>query len=186
MNNKIATLITELIKLMGDDIKRSALLMTPVRVTKVVTDVFRGYDELKTLSIANFEIADAEVDYVYIKDVFICSFCEHHMMPFFGKADLVYMPSTKLIGLSKALSILNVFSARLQSQERLTRQVLSFINQILRPKAILLRLTCKHMCMTVRGVKSVCSSVVTETCEGLFNILPHSRAYAQQLISTDV
>ncbi|XXM90075.1 GTP cyclohydrolase I FolE [Candidatus Hodgkinia cicadicola] len=166
----MSALIRNLIAGIGDDPTRHGLELTPERVVNVNKEVYYGYVSLLSKKAKSFSTSSFDINLVYIKDAFFSSNCEHHMMPFFGVASLVYVPAGSVIGLSKLVSVLNYYSARLQSQERLTFQVLNYIKRSLRPKAVFLKLECKHMCMMVRGVKSVCANTGTVVCAGMFNL----------------
>ncbi|XXM93252.1 MAG: GTP cyclohydrolase I [Candidatus Hodgkinia cicadicola] len=163
-------LVRDLIASIGEDSFRHGLELTPQRVSKLSREIYYGYAAPLSKIAKSFKAPKFGIDLVYVKNVFFCSSCEHHMMPFFGVASLVYAPSELVIGLSKIVSVLNCYSARLQSQERLTCQVLSCIKQFLRPKAIALKLECKHMCMIMRGVKSVCATAGSVACAGAFSL----------------
>ncbi|XXN19687.1 MAG: GTP cyclohydrolase I [Candidatus Hodgkinia cicadicola] len=163
-------LIKSLIRGVGEDVSRQDLKLTPRRVIETYKEVYYGYNRPILRTAKSFNISSFGVNLVYVKNVFFCSNCEHHMMPFFGVASLAYMPADLVVGLSKVVDVLNWYSARLQSQERLTYQVLDYIKRSLRPKAIVLKLECKHMCMIARGVKSTCAGANSVTYTGLFNV----------------
>ncbi len=160
----------DLIDGIGENSSRRGLESTPQRVIGINEELHCGYAMPLPKTAKSFSAFRFGVDVVYIKNVFFCSSCEHHMMPFFGVASLAYMPSELIIGLSKVIDVLNCFSARLQSQERLAYQVFSCIKHSLRAKAIVLRLECKHLCMIARGVKSACASVSSVISAGEFNV----------------
>ncbi|XNX62317.1 MAG: GTP cyclohydrolase I [Candidatus Hodgkinia cicadicola] len=166
--NRLA--IAALIAAVGDDPLRPELLQTPSRIERTLKDVFYGYAPLKPDFAKSFDVSDIKVNFVCIRNVFFSSNCEHHMLPFFGKADFVYSPSDSIIGLSKVVNILNYFSARLQTQERLGYQVFDCLKRLLRPRSLVVKLTCKHVCMMARGVKSVCSTASTVVSCGEYNI----------------
>ncbi|XXN13724.1 MAG: GTP cyclohydrolase I [Candidatus Hodgkinia cicadicola] len=163
-------LVRGLINSIGENSSRRGLELTPQRVAKVSREIYYGYLTELPKAAKNFDASKYGVNLVYIKNVFFCSSCEHHMMPFFGVASLAYVPADSVIGLSKVVSILNCFGARLQTQERLTYQVFNYIKSSLRPKAIMLKLECKHMCMIARGIRSVCASAGSVISSGEFNI----------------
>ncbi|PIM96581.1 GTP cyclohydrolase 1 [Candidatus Hodgkinia cicadicola] len=169
LNNII---IIKIIEYIGDNPKRNELHLTPIRVVKSMKEIYCGYKLNLTDMEKSFDYNNSNTDLIYIKNVFFGSNCEHHMLPFFGQANFVYCPSKKIIGLSKFINILNFYSARLQTQERLARQVVNYIKNILRPRAIILKLSCKHICMLMRNVKSICSTSGTVINEGLSTISP--------------
>ncbi len=163
-------LIKNLINFIGDRSSRQELIHTPSRVNKTLKNIYYGYIPFSPEMNKSFEVSNLNLELIYIKDVFFGSNCEHHMLPFFGKADFIYYPSTKIIGLSKIISILNYYSARLQTQERLAQQVAYCIKRLIRPRALIIRLTCKHTCMMIRNVKSICSSTSVTINDGISNI----------------
>ncbi|AUG33844.1 GTP cyclohydrolase 1 [Candidatus Hodgkinia cicadicola] len=166
----MSSLIRDLIDGIGEDSFRRDLALTPQRVININREIYYGYNTLLPKVAKSFKASEFGVDIVYVKNVFFCSSCEHHMMPFFGVASLAYIPAELVVGLSKVVSVLNCYSARLQSQERLTYQVFNYIKHSLRPKAIVLRLECKHMCMITRGVKSACAASGSAISAGVFNV----------------
>ncbi|ATW06126.1 GTP cyclohydrolase 1 [Candidatus Hodgkinia cicadicola] len=166
----MGSLIRDLIDGIGEDSSRLGLALTPQRVISISKEIYCGYNTLLPKVAKSFDASEFGVDIVYVKNVFFCSSCEHHMMPFFGIASLAYIPAELVVGLSKVVNVLNCYSARLQSQERLTYQVFNYIKHSLRPKAIVLKLECKHMCMVARGVKSVCAATGSMISAGAFNV----------------
>ncbi|AUG91604.1 GTP cyclohydrolase 1 [Candidatus Hodgkinia cicadicola] len=166
----MSLLMRNLIDGIGEDSCRRGLALTPRRVFNVNKEIYCGYNTLPPKVAKSFSAAEFGVDMVYVKNVCFCSSCERHMMPFFGVASLAYMPAELVVGLSKVVSVLNFYSARLQSQARLTYQVFNYIKNALRPKAIVLRLECKHTCITTRGVKSVCAATGSVVSAGVFNV----------------
>ncbi|WGS83388.1 MAG: GTP cyclohydrolase I [Candidatus Hodgkinia cicadicola] len=171
-------LVRKLIENIGDKPTRPSLELTPHRVSKLTREIYYGYEPPVANITRSFDASRFGVDLVYVKNVFLCSTCEHHMMPFFGKASLAYAPAVAVVGLSKIVSALNYYSARLQSQERLAYQVFCCIKRELRPKALLLKMECKHLCMMVRGVKSVCGTAGSVVSCGLFNLCLSLKAMA--------
>lgn len=169
LNNVI---IIKIIEYIGDNSNRRELKSTPIRVIKSLKEMYYGYKIQPLHFNKSFEYNNPNIDLIYIKNVFISSNCEHHMLPFFGQASLVYCPSTKVLGLSKFINILNFYSTRLQTQERLSQQVVVYIKDIIRPKAIMFKLSCKHVCMLARNVKSICSINGIIINEGMSVISP--------------
>ncbi|PIM95710.1 GTP cyclohydrolase 1 [Candidatus Hodgkinia cicadicola] len=170
MTNKV--IIKKIIEYVGDDSNRNGLRSTPIRVIRSLREMYCGYKTQLPKVNKSFSYINSNIDLVYIKNVFISSNCEHHMLPFFGQVNIVYCPSTMVLGLSKFINILNFYSTRLQTQERLAQQVVTYIKNIIRPKAIMLKLSCKHVCMLARGVKSICSTSGIIINEGLSVISP--------------
>ncbi|AIC63797.1 GTP cyclohydrolase 1 [Candidatus Hodgkinia cicadicola] len=177
----MSLLIRDLIDGIGEDSSRRGLALTPQRVFDINKEIYCGYNTALPRVAKSFNASEFGVDVVYVKNMFFCSSCEHHMMPFFGVASLAYIPAGLVVGLSKVVSVLNFYSARLQSQERLTYQVFDYVKNSLRPKAIVLKLECKHMCMITRGVKSVCAATGSVISAGLFNV---SRTLFANVINT--
>ncbi len=163
----VAKIIIKIIEYIGDNPKRLDLNYTPVRVAKSLRNIYYGYNTCLESISKSFDSSEFKLDLIYMRNIFFSSNCEHHMLPFFGHADLVYCPSTKILGFSKFIEILNFYSARLQTQERLAHQVADYIKHLLRPKAIMLKFTCKHTCMFMRNTKPVCVSSVVLVNEGM-------------------
>ncbi|XXN13568.1 MAG: GTP cyclohydrolase I [Candidatus Hodgkinia cicadicola] len=166
----MSLLIRDLIDGIGEDSSRRGLALTPQRVFNINREIYCGYSAAFPKVAKSFDASEFGLNMVYVKNMFFCSSCEHHMMPFFGVASLAYIPAELVVGLSKVVNVLNFYSARLQSQERLTYQVFDYIKNSLRPKAIVLKLECKHMCMITRGVKSVCAAAGSVISAGAFNV----------------
>lgn len=163
---KVEKLIEQLLKEIGEDPKREGLLKTPHRVAKAYEFLTQGYhkDIHKVLNGAIFEEDFNEV--VLVKDIDFYSMCEHHMLPFFGKAHVAYIPNGKVVGLSKLPRIVDVYARRLQVQERMTRQIAETINEFLQPKGVAVVLEAHHMCMMMRGVEKQNSHTITSCMLG--------------------
>ncbi len=163
---KIESLIENLLIEIGEDPKRDGLLKTPHRVAKAYEYLTQGYskDIQKVLNGAIFEENFNEV--VLVKDIDFYSLCEHHMLPFFGKAHVAYIPNGKVVGLSKLPRIVDVFARRLQVQERMTRQIAETINEYLNPKGVAVVLEAHHMCMMMRGVEKQNSHTISSCMLG--------------------
>jgi GTP cyclohydrolase I len=161
-------LYRELLIRVGEDPTRDGLLRTPERVEKSMTFLTRGYamDVTEVLHDALFDVDYDEM--VIVKDIEFFSLCEHHMLPFFGKAHIAYVPNGKVIGLSKIPRLVDVFSRRLQVQERLTRQVGDAITEAIHPQGVAVILEAQHLCMMMRGVEKQHSSTVTSAMLGVF------------------
>ncbi|HOJ37494.1 MAG TPA: GTP cyclohydrolase I FolE [Ignavibacteriales bacterium] len=163
---KIESLIENLLIEIGEDPKRDGLLKTPHRVAKAYEFLIQGYskDITTVLNGAIFEENFNEV--VLVKDIDFYSLCEHHMLPFFGKAHVAYIPNGKVVGLSKLPRIVDVFARRLQVQERMTRQIAETINEYLNPKGVAVVLEAHHMCMMMRGVEKQNSHTISSCMLG--------------------
>ncbi len=149
----IADRIYDLLKLLGESPEREGLLRTPHRVSKSLKELTKGYqmDPYKEIGHGIFQ---SESDgQVMVKDINLFSTCEHHLLPFFGKVHVAYMPNGKIIGLSKIPRIVEVFSKRLQIQERLTREIADLLDDVLKPKGIAVFTQAQHLCMSMRGVE---------------------------------
>ena len=175
-NKKIADLTKLLLKEIGEDPNREGLIKTPSRVSKAWSFFSRGYnqdvDEIINDAIFN---EDAK-DMVVVRDVEFFSLCEHHLIPFFGKAHVAYIPNGKVVGLSKIPRIIDMFSRRLQVQERLTRQIAETIQDVLEPIGVAVIMEGQHMCMQMRGVEKQNSLTTTSSMLGKFRQSDRTRA----------
>ena len=159
---------SEVINLLGEDTTREGLIKTPERASKAMKFLTEGYemDPKQILQSAMFKEDYNEM--VIVKDIELYSLCEHHMLPFFGKAHIAYIPSGHIVGLSKIPRVVDVFSRRLQVQERLTEQILDCINDTLRPEGVAVVIEASHMCMMMRGVQKQNSTTTTSGFRGSF------------------
>jgi len=158
----------ELLRRMGEDPNRDGLLRTPERVEKSMAYLTKGYQEdpLELLRGALFDVDYDEM--VIVKDVEMFSLCEHHMLPFFGKVHVAYIPKGKVVGLSKIARLVEVFSRRLQVQERMTRQIADAIQDAIAPQGVGVVIEARHLCMMMRGIEKQNSSTVTSAMVGCF------------------
>ncbi len=177
---KIAGLVKDILLAIGENPEREGLLRTPQRVEKAYEFLTRGYhqDVEKILNNAVFEQECNEM--VVVRDIEFYSMCEHHMLPFFGKAHVAYLPKDKIVGLSKIPRIVDIYAKRLQVQERLTRQVADTLEEVLDPYGVAVIMEAKHMCMLMRGVEKQNSFVTTSTLLGQFK---KERATRMELLS---
>lgn len=159
---------TNVINLLGEDIDREGLVKTPERAAKAMKFLTSGYsmDPKEILEGAMFKEDYKEM--VIIKDIELYSLCEHHMLPFFGKAHIAYIPNGHIVGLSKIPRVVDVFARRLQVQERLTEQILECINDTLKPQGVAVVIEASHMCMMMRGVQKQNSTTTTSGFRGAF------------------
>jgi GTP cyclohydrolase I len=158
----------EILGRLGEDPSRDGLLATPDRVTKSMAFLTKGYDEDPTRILRG---ALFDVDYdemVMVKDIEMFSLCEHHMLPFFGRVHVAYIPKGKVIGLSKIPRLVEVFARRLQVQERLTRQIADAIQHAIEPQGVGVVIEARHLCMMMRGIEKQHSSTVTSAMVGCF------------------
>lgn len=160
---------TEIIKLLGEDPTREGLEKTPYRVAKAMQTLLRGYDmdPVGTLRSARFEENCQRM--VLVRDIKFYSLCEHHMLPFYGKAHVAYIPNGYITGLSKIARVVDIYSHRLQVQERLTQQIKDCIENTLHPLGVMVVIEAKHMCMQMRGVEKQNSITTTSDFSGAFN-----------------
>jgi GTP cyclohydrolase I len=161
-------LYRELLARIGEDPTRDGLLRTPERMEKSMQFLTRGYsmNPTEVLQKALFDVDYDEM--VIVKDIEFFSMCEHHLLPFFGKAHIAYVPNGKVIGLSKIPRLVDVFSRRLQVQERLTREIADAIESAIQPQGVAIILEAQHLCMMMRGVEKQHSSTVTSAMLGVF------------------
>jgi GTP cyclohydrolase I len=151
----------EILSRLGEDTNRDGLLNTPARVEKSMTFLTKGYDE-DPRAILRGAMFDVDYDeMVIVKDIEMFSLCEHHMLPFFGKVHVAYIPKGKVIGLSKIPRLVEVFARRLQVQERLTRQIADAIQEAIAPQGVGVVIEARHLCMMMRGIEKQHSSTVT-------------------------
>jgi GTP cyclohydrolase I len=160
----------------GEDPERQGLKRTPERVARMYDELTEGYhiDPIKLINDALFDVDYSEM--VIVKDIDFYSLCEHHMLPFYGRAHVAYIPDGKVIGLSKLPRIVEMFARRLQVQERMNEQIADFINEVLHPHGVAVVVEGVHMCSMMRGVKKANASMVTSSIRGIFKTDPKTRA----------
>jgi len=173
------------IELLGENPQREGLLKTPERIAKAMLFNTQGYgqDAVAILNSAKFREDISEM--IVVKDIELYSMCEHHMLPFFGKAHIAYIPSCWITGLSKLARVVDVFSRRLQVQERLTTEILGAIKEALDPIGVAVVIEAKHLCMMMRGVQKQNSVTTTSAFSGEFEKVP-TRSEFLKLISADL
>lgn len=165
---EIASLVRRLLVQLGEDPSRDGLCRTPERAASALTQLTSGY-AMKAEEILNGALFDVSYDeMVIVKDIEMFSLCEHHMLPFFGKVHVAYIPKKKVIGLSKIARVVNMFSLRLQIQERLTQQIAETIQEAIDPAGVGVVVEARHLCMMMRGVEKQHSSAVTSAMLGAF------------------
>lgn len=173
---RIAAATREILEAVGENPEREGLLRTPERVARAYEELLSGYriDPVKLINDAVFTVEYN--DMVIVRDIEFHSLCEHHMLPFIGRAHVAYISNGKVIGLSKIPRIVDMFARRLQVQERMTHQIADFINEVLEPKGVAVVLEGVHMCSMMRGVKKHESSMTTSAMLGNFRDDPKTRS----------
>ena len=161
-------IIHELLGRLGEDASRQGLLATPSRVAKSLAHLTKGYNEDPTMILRGALFDEDYDEMVIVKDIEMFSLFEHHMLPFFGKVHVAYIPKGKVIGLSKIPRLVEVFARRLQVQERLTRQIADAIQHAIQPQGVGVVIEARHLCMMMRGIEKQHSSTVTSAMVGCF------------------
>ena len=171
-------IIKRQIEIIGDDRDREGLKDTPSRVLKMWEELFRGYDESQKPKITTFENNGDGMAYdqIIIDTGYFYSQCEHHMIPFFGTYHFGYIPDKTILGLSKVARVVDFHSARLQIQERLVKEIVDQIEEAVKPRAIGLIMTGRHLCKEMRGVKKINGNMITSDLRGLFREEPETRS----------
>jgi len=166
--NYIEGAVSGILKAIGEDPEREGLLKTPERVAKAYDELLSGYrtDPIDLLNEAIFEVSYDEM--VIVRDIEFYSLCEHHMLPFLGRAHVAYLPKGKVIGLSKIPRIVDMFAKRLQVQERMTRQIADLVDELLHPKGVAVVVEGLHLCSVMRGVKKHDARMTTSSMSGAF------------------
>jgi GTP cyclohydrolase I len=177
-------LVRDLLKEIGEDPTREGLEKTPARVAKAWEYLTSGYGQ-DARDVLNEALFTEEYDeMVVVKDIDIFSVCEHHLLPFVGKCHIAYMPSKKIVGLSKLPRLVEMFARRLQVQERLTTQIAQTLNDVLQPRGVAVVIEAVHLCMLMRGVEKQNSKAVTSAMLGSFRDRPETRAEFLELIKS--
>lgn len=170
---------------LGEDITREGIVKTPERASKAMQFLTQGYDQDPAEILKGAMFAESYNDMVIIKDIELYSLCEHHILPFFGKAHVAYIPNGHIVGLSKIPRVVDVFARRLQVQERLTHDILECINDTLKPKGVAVVIEASHMCMMMRGVQKQNSVTTTSGFRGQFEKI-ETRNEFLKLISSNL
>ena len=168
ITDEIKINFSKIIDLLGEDTDREGLEKTPLRAAKAMKFLTEGYEKDPKQILQSAMFSEDYNEMVIVKDIELYSLCEHHMLPFFGKAHIAYIPNGKIVGLSKIPRVVDVFSRRLQVQERLTEQILDCINETLEPIGVGVVIEASHMCMMMRGVQKQNSTTTTSGFRGAF------------------
>ena len=172
---EMAGLVYRQLELLGEDPERDGLLKTPSRVAKSLSWLTRGYalDARTVIGDALFE--ESHENMVMVRDIEVYSLCEHHLLPFYGRAHVAYIPNGRIVGLSKLPRVVDVFARRLQVQERLTEQIADALEEVLAPKGVGVVIEAAHLCMMMRGVEKQNSRTITSAVRGSFRADPATR-----------
>jgi GTP cyclohydrolase IA len=170
--------VRTLLRWAGDNPTREGLLDTPKRVVKSYEEFFSGYDDNpREVLLRTFEEVEGYDDIVMLRDISLESHCEHHMVPIIGKAHIAYLPSKRVVGISKLARVLEIYAKRLQTQETMTAQVARTIEEVLQPRGVAILVDAKHFCMTTRGVHKPDVSTITTTFTGMFKEERYERRF---------
>ena len=180
----IEKLIEQLLKELGEDAHREGLEKTPERVAKALRYLTSGYETNVQDVFNNAMFVEDYDEMVIVKDIDFASVCEHHLLPFIGKCHVAYMPRRKIVGLSKIPRLVEMYSRRLQVQERLTTQIAGSLNEALQPRGVAVVVEAIHLCMLMRGVEKQNSKAVTSAMLGAFRDRPETRAEFMELIKS--
>ncbi|MGB1121619.1 MAG: GTP cyclohydrolase I FolE [Saprospiraceae bacterium] len=167
--NKLVKKYRKIIDELGEDVNREGLIKTPERAAKAMQFLTHGYDLEPAEILKSAMFAEEYNEMVIVKDIEVYSLCEHHILPFFGKAHIAYIPNGHIVGLSKMPRIVDAFARRLQVQERLTQQILDCIQNTLQPQGVAVVIEAQHMCMMMRGVQKQNSMTTTSAFTGEFH-----------------
>jgi len=180
--NEFADSVRRQLVLMGEDPNRDGLERTPMRVAKAYDFLTKGYrqDPKTVLNDALFDVRSDEM--VIVKDIDFYSLCEHHMLPFFGKCHIAYLPTDKVVGLSKLPRLVEVFARRLQVQERMTVEIAQTLNELIKPQGVAVVIEAQHLCMAMRGVEKQNSYALTSSMLGAFREDARTRSEFLDLI----
>jgi len=181
-SHRIQNAVRTILEAIGEDPDREGLRNTPYRVAKMCEEIFSGLNQEADQHL-EIIFSEKHEEMVLVKDIQLYSFCEHHLLPFFGKAHVAYIPKEgKVTGLSKLARVVEVYARRPQLQERLTSQIADSIMRVLKPQGVIVVIEAEHMCMTVRGVNKPGSKTITSAVRGIFRKQEATRAEALALI----
>ena len=184
MTDRLSETVYAMLEGLGEDPHREGLLKTPERVARSLRFLTGGYSQNPEELLKNAVFTEAYDEMVVVRDIDLFSMCEHHMLPFFGKAHVAYIPDGKIVGLSKLARVVEVFARRLQVQERLTQQIRDAIQNVLNPKGVGVVIEAKHLCMVMRGVEKLNSVTTTSAMSGQFITSQSTRSEFLRLIKS--
>jgi GTP cyclohydrolase I len=177
-----ASHVSEQLRLLGEDPDRQGLARTPERVAKAMAWLTRGYSMNVKAIVGDALFDEAHENMVMVRDIELYSLCEHHLLPFFGKAHIAYIPNGRIVGLSKLPRIVEVFSRRLQVQERLTEEIAGAVDEVLAPRGVGVVIEAVHLCMMMRGVEKQNSRTITSALRGIFRTDARTRDEFMSLV----
>lgn len=183
--SNLKKLYSDLLDTIGEDKERDGLKLTPHRVARSMQFLLQGYEQDPDEVIQNALFDEKYSEMVIVKDIELYSMCEHHMLPFYGKAHIAYIPGEKIVGLSKIARVVDIYARRLQVQERLTNQILDALDRNLKPMGVAVVIEAQHMCMMMRGVQKQNSITTTSAFRGIFENM-ETRSEFLRLISNDL
>lgn len=180
---KIEKAIHMILEAIGEDPEREGLADTPKRVAKMYSEIFSGLHADPTEPLRTCFVEDNHDEMIVVKDIALYSMCEHHLMPFYGKAHIVYIPNDgKIVGLSKLVRVVELLASKPQLQERLTSSIADVVMKALNPKGVVIVVEAEHLCMSIRGVKKPGATTITSAVRGIFYRSQSSRAETFSLI----
>lgn len=181
--DKIVRAVEMILEAVGEDLHREGLVGTPKRVANMYAELFKGLEQDPRKHLKTCFVEDGHDEIVLVKDISFYSMCEHHLLPFYGKAHVAYLPAGgRIVGLSKLVRVIDTVSRRPQLQERLTSNVADIITEELKPKGVVVVVEAEHLCMSIRGVGKPGAITVTSAVRGLFRRNPSSREEVFSLI----
>jgi GTP cyclohydrolase I len=174
--DEFIVLVRRVLELLGEDPERPGIVKTPLRVAKAFTWLTRGYTQRVEDVVGDALFAEEHQNMVMVRDIELYSLCEHHLLPFFGRAHVAYIPDGRIVGLSKLPRIVDMYARRLQVQERLTEEIAAAIEQVLRPAGVGVVIEAVHLCTRMRGVEKQNSKMITSALRGIFRTDARTRS----------